>query len=129
MHLLATAGLRTRQSLTNEANLLEAAAYIVSDQGSQLRDDYDLWCQAMGIKPRFGAIGQWCSIAIVSRRAHVNAHHFRPLALGNACDKFMMPGLQRPLEHEGARCAQRWTTIDFENDADRVGRSGHRDLK
>jgi transposase InsO family protein len=34
-----------------------APKYIISDQGSQFREDYRDWCAARGIKPRFGAIG------------------------------------------------------------------------
>ncbi|MFC1642596.1 transposase family protein [Myxococcota bacterium] len=31
-----------------------APKYIVSDQGPQFGDNYELWCQATGIKPRLG---------------------------------------------------------------------------
>ena len=41
--------------------------YIISDQGSQFREDYKDWCDARGVKPRFGAIGQHGSIAVVER--------------------------------------------------------------
>ncbi len=40
---------------------------IVTDQGTQFREDYRDWCTARGIEPRFGAIGQHGSIAIVER--------------------------------------------------------------
>jgi len=59
----------------------KAPKYIVSDQGSQFRDDYELWCQATGIKPRFGAIGQHGSIAIVERFI---------LSLKNECTRRML---------------------------------------
>jgi putative transposase len=41
--------------------------YIVSDRGPQFRNDYMAWCDIRRIKPRFGAIGQHGSIAIVER--------------------------------------------------------------
>jgi transposase InsO family protein len=41
--------------------------YIISDKGSQFREGYCDWCTARGIKPRFGAVGQHGSIAIVER--------------------------------------------------------------
>lgn len=41
--------------------------YIISDKGSQFRNDYRDWCDARGVKPRFGAIGQHGSIAVVER--------------------------------------------------------------
>ncbi len=44
-----------------------APKYIISDQGVQFREDYRDWCQARGIKPRFGAIGQHGSIAVIER--------------------------------------------------------------
>jgi transposase InsO family protein len=44
-----------------------APKYIISDQGCQFREDYRDWCDARGVKPRFGAIGQHGSIAIVER--------------------------------------------------------------
>ena len=40
---------------------------IVSDRGAQFREEYKDWCFARGIKPRFGAIGQHGSIAVVER--------------------------------------------------------------
>ena len=41
--------------------------YIISDQGPQFRDDYKRWCKALGINPRFGAVGKKGSIAIIER--------------------------------------------------------------
>ena len=41
--------------------------YIISDQGVQFREAYGDWCAARGIEPRFGAIGQHGSIAVVER--------------------------------------------------------------
>ena len=65
-----------------------APKYIVSDQGSQFRDGYELWCQATGIKPRFGAIGQHGSIAIVERFI---------LSLKNECTRRMLVPLSLAL--------------------------------
>jgi len=44
-----------------------APKYIISDQGPQFRQDYRDWCAARGIKPRFGAIGQHGSLAVIER--------------------------------------------------------------
>jgi hypothetical protein len=41
--------------------------YIVSDQGSQFRDDYRSWCDRRGIRARFGAVGRSGSIAVIER--------------------------------------------------------------
>jgi len=41
--------------------------YIVSDKGPQFRDHYRAWCASCNIKPRFGAVGQHGSIAVVER--------------------------------------------------------------
>lgn len=41
--------------------------YIISDKGSQFREEYLDWCHARGVKPRFGAIGRHGSIAVVER--------------------------------------------------------------
>lgn len=45
----------------------KAPKYIISDQGTQFRENYELWCDASGIKPRFGALGQHGSIAVIER--------------------------------------------------------------
>jgi transposase InsO family protein len=44
-----------------------APKYLISDKGSQFQEDYQDWCDARGIKPRFGAIGQHGSVAVVER--------------------------------------------------------------
>ena len=41
--------------------------YIVSDQGVQFRDHYKRWCETRGVLPRFGAIGEHGSIAVLER--------------------------------------------------------------
>jgi putative transposase len=40
---------------------------IVCDRGPQFRDDFHAWCTRRGIRPRFGAIGQHGSIAVIER--------------------------------------------------------------
>jgi transposase InsO family protein len=40
---------------------------IVTDRGSQFGEDYRDWCDDRGVRPRFGALGQHGSIAIVER--------------------------------------------------------------
>jgi hypothetical protein len=32
--------------------------YIITDRGPQFGEDYEDWCNARDIKPRFGAVGQ-----------------------------------------------------------------------
>ncbi len=44
-----------------------APTHLISDKGTQFREDYLDWCAARGIKPRFGAIGQHGAIAVVER--------------------------------------------------------------
>lgn len=41
--------------------------YTITDQGVQFRDDYEAWCKARGVKPRFGAVGEHGSIAVLER--------------------------------------------------------------
>ena len=40
---------------------------IITDKGSQYREQYRSWCREHGVRPRFGAVGQKGSIAIVER--------------------------------------------------------------
>jgi transposase InsO family protein len=44
-----------------------APKHIISDHGAQFGTDHRNWCELCRIKPRFGAIGQHGSIAIVER--------------------------------------------------------------
>jgi transposase InsO family protein len=44
-----------------------APTHIVSDQGVQFRQAWRVACQAHGIQPRFGAVGQSGSIALIER--------------------------------------------------------------
>ena len=41
--------------------------HIISDQGAQFQNDYLAWCARNGALPRFGAIGQSGSIAVIER--------------------------------------------------------------
>jgi putative transposase len=41
--------------------------HIVSDKGVQFRSEYFLWCLKHGVRPRFGAVGQHGSIAVIER--------------------------------------------------------------
>ena len=41
--------------------------YIISDHGVQFRSEYQQWCSDHGVKPRFGAIGRYGSIAVAER--------------------------------------------------------------
>jgi transposase InsO family protein len=44
-----------------------APRHIVSDQGAQFGNDYRQWCESTGTAPRFGAVGQHGSIAVIER--------------------------------------------------------------
>ena len=44
-----------------------APKHIVSDQGPQFRDEYRGWCDDNDVLPRFGAVGQSGSIAVLER--------------------------------------------------------------
>jgi hypothetical protein len=41
--------------------------YTVTDQGTQFRSRYREWCKRHGVEPRFGAVGQHGSIAVIER--------------------------------------------------------------
>ncbi len=41
--------------------------YVVSDRGAQFQGEYRAWCRRRGVKPRFGAVGQHGTIAIIER--------------------------------------------------------------
>jgi transposase InsO family protein len=45
----------------------QSPKYIITDQGTQFGEEYQDWCAARGIQPRFGAVGQHGSIAVVER--------------------------------------------------------------
>lgn len=56
-------------ALFDEAVAMAAAVprYAVSDRGVQFREAYLAWCEGRGVRPRFGALGQHGSIAVVER--------------------------------------------------------------
>ena len=41
--------------------------YTVTDRGGQFRDEYRDWCDRHDVKPRFGAVAKFGSIALVER--------------------------------------------------------------
>ncbi|MBN2193852.1 MAG: transposase, partial [Polyangiaceae bacterium] len=41
--------------------------HMISDQGTQFREEYRAWCKERGVRPRFGAVGRHGSIALVER--------------------------------------------------------------
>jgi transposase InsO family protein len=49
------------------AKVGRAPKYTVSDQGVQFRQGFRDWCTAHGVKPRFGAVGESGSIAVLER--------------------------------------------------------------
>ena len=44
-----------------------APKYTITDQGAQFQDDYRNWCSWHGVKPRYGAVGRYGSIAVIER--------------------------------------------------------------
>jgi len=44
-----------------------APRHIVSDQAVQFQREYRAWCRRRGVRPRFGAVGQHGSIAVIER--------------------------------------------------------------
>jgi transposase InsO family protein len=44
-----------------------APKYTVTDQGVQFREQYRAWCDRHRVKPRFGAVGKYGSIAVIER--------------------------------------------------------------
>ena len=57
--------------------------YIICDRGAQFDNDgFRQWCRRRGIRPRFGAIGQHGSIAVVERFI---------LTLKTGCTQRLMP--------------------------------------
>jgi putative transposase len=41
--------------------------HLITDAGSQFRDEYQAWCAALGVRPRRGAVGKSGSIAVIER--------------------------------------------------------------
>jgi transposase InsO family protein len=44
-----------------------APKYTVTDQGPQFWSEYLTWCERHGIKPRYGAVGEHGSLAVIER--------------------------------------------------------------
>jgi len=44
-----------------------APKYLVSDQGRQFQNEYREWCARRGVRPRYGAVGKYGSIALIER--------------------------------------------------------------
>jgi putative transposase len=44
-----------------------APKYMVTDQGAQFREEYQAWCTAHGVRPRYGAVGRYGSVAVIER--------------------------------------------------------------
>lgn len=73
---VVTVGLWRKEPTAAEViAMLEAAAasagtfpkHLISDHGTQFRGEYRDWCQARGVRPRFGAVGRYGSIAVLER--------------------------------------------------------------
>jgi putative transposase len=62
--------------------------YLISDKGSQFwpTAGYQRWCRRRGIRPRFGAVGQRGSIAVIERLIRTMKHE-------------LLLGMQVPLRH------------------------------
>ncbi len=45
----------------------ETPKYVITDRGSQFGEEYEAWCRRRGVRPRFGAVGQHGSIAVIER--------------------------------------------------------------
>ena len=41
--------------------------YIITDEGSQFRDEYRAWCKRRGVRSRYGAVGKYGSISLIER--------------------------------------------------------------
>jgi putative transposase len=44
-----------------------APKYTITDQGAQFREEYETWCKKRGVRPRYGAVGKYGSIALIER--------------------------------------------------------------
>ena len=81
-------------------NASAAPKYIISDQGQQFWcDAFKAWCDDQGITPRFGAVGQHGSIALVERFI---------LTLKNECTRIILVPLRREAFHRELRFFEVW---------------------
>jgi putative transposase len=44
-----------------------APKYIITDKGAQFGERYRAWCKKRGVRPRYGAVGKYGSIALIER--------------------------------------------------------------
>ena len=49
------------------ANAGRAPRHLVSDQGVQFQSEYEDWCERRRVRPRYGAVGEHGSIAVIER--------------------------------------------------------------
>ncbi|MGB5534429.1 MAG: DDE-type integrase/transposase/recombinase, partial [Thiogranum sp.] len=81
-------------------NASAAPKYIISDQGQQFWcDAFKAWCDDQGITPRFGAVGQHGSIALVERFI---------LTLKNECTRIILVPLRREAFYQELRFFEVW---------------------
>jgi transposase InsO family protein len=76
--------------------------YIVSDQGVQFRSEYKAWCEAHDVLPRFGAVGQHGSIALIERFMRTLKHE--------GLRRILMPLTIKGINHELALFC-RWYNV------------------
>jgi len=73
--VVGTACWKTEPSTVEVITMLDTAIaatgnlprHLISDQGSQFREEYRAWCNERGVRPRYGAVGRHGSIALVER--------------------------------------------------------------
>ena len=81
-------------------NASAAPKYIICDKGQQFWcDAFKAWCDDQGITPRFGAVGQHGSIALVERFI---------LTLKNECTRIILVPLRREAFHRALRFFEVW---------------------
>jgi len=81
-------------------NARAAPKYIICDKGPQFWcDAFKAWCDGPGITPRFGAVGQHGSIALVERFI---------LTLKNECTRIILVPLRREAFHRELRFFEVW---------------------
>ncbi len=81
-------------------NASAAPKYIICDKGQQFWcDAFKAWCDSPGITPRFGAVGQHGSIALVERFI---------LTLKNECMRIIRVPLSRDASHQELTCFANW---------------------
>jgi len=74
--------------------------YIISDKGQQLWCDlFKDWCERQGINPRFGAVGQHGSIALIERFM---------LTLKNECMRIILVPLRTDAFQQELSCFSHW---------------------